>query len=121
MFAEFHDGLGENRSALEGTLVYPDGRQVSLNDEDFDMRATGEWTSPRTGITYPNGWEVVFPGEQIELAIVPLIRDQEMNVDFVYYEGATEVTGTMAGEPVEGIGFVELTGYGDREMAEYQR
>ena len=121
MFAEFHDGLGRNRSALEGTLVYPDGRQVSLNDEDFDMRATGEWTSPRTGITYPNGWEAVFPGEQIELTITPLIRDQEMDVDFVYYEGATEITGTMAGEPVQGIGFVELTGYGDREMAEYQR
>ncbi len=121
MFGEFHDGLGGNRSVYEGTLVYPDGRKVGLNDEDFDLRAMSEWTSPRTGITYPHGWEAVFPGEQIELTITPLIRDQEMDVDFVYYEGATEVAGTMAGEPVQGIGFVELTGYGDREMAEYQR
>jgi predicted secreted hydrolase len=121
MFAEFHDGAGGNRSAPEGTLVYPDGRQVSLNDGDFELRAIGEWTSSRTGITYPHGWEARFPEANIELTIMPMIEDQEMDVDFVYYEGATEIAGSMAGEQIEGIGFVELTGYGERELAEFQR
>lgn len=121
MFGEFHDGAGGNRFVYEGSLVYPDGRQVVLGDGDFDLRATSEWTSPDTGITYPSGWEAHFPQEEILLTITPLILDQEMDISFVYYEGATEVTGTIAGKELNGRGYVELTGYGDQELAEYQR
>lgn len=121
MFGEFHDGRGENRTVYEGSLVTPDGQHFSLGDGDFDLQTLGEWTSARTGITYPAGWEVNMPGHAIELSIQPLIPDQEMDVDFIYYEGATEVNGTMGGAPVAGRGFVELTGYGARDMEEFQR
>jgi predicted secreted hydrolase len=120
MFGEFHNGLGSARSVYAGTLAYPDGRQVKLEDADFDLETLGEWTSERTGVTYPAGWQVRFPSEGIELTIEPLIADQEMEVSFVYYEGATVVQGQVGGQPVEGVGYVELTGYSDVEGG-YQR
>lgn len=121
MFGEFHDGRGKKRTVYDGTLVTPDGRQFSLGFGDFELQALGEWTGPNTGITYPAGWEVGIPEHGISLNIQPLIPDQELDVNFVYYEGATEINGMMDGAPVQGRGFVELTGYGNREMEEFQR
>jgi predicted secreted hydrolase len=34
-----------------------------------------------------------------------------MDVSYIYWEGAVEVSGTNAGNPVSGVGFVEMTGY----------
>ena len=61
-----------------------------------------------------------FPNENIELEIEPLIPAQEMEVSFVYYEGATEVRAVVDGVEVSGRGYVELTGYSDRAGG-YQR
>lgn len=119
MFAEIRTRSGASQDIFEGTLSFPDGRQETILQEDFVLTATDEWTSPDTGITYPNGWQVRFPEYDIELTIQPLIADQEMDVAFTYYEGATVVRGTMAGEPVTGRGYVELTGYGD--TSDFQR
>jgi len=121
MFGEFHDGAGGKRTVYDGTLVTSDGRQFSLGSGDFELQSLDEWTSPNTGITYPAGWEVRIPEHEIMLTIQPLIPDQELDVTFVYYEGATEINGVMDGAPVQGRGFVELTGYGNREMEEFQR
>lgn len=112
MFGEFHDAAGGNRSIYEGTLAYANGDQFTLGDGDFTLEALDTWTSPRSGIEYPASWHITFPEHEIELAIKPLVADQEMTVTFVYYEGATEIMGTVRGEPVNGRGYVELTGYG---------
>jgi predicted secreted hydrolase len=45
------------------------------------------------------------------LEIVPLLPDQELNVSYAYWEGAVGITGERATSPVEGNGYVELTGY----------
>lgn len=120
MFAQIRSKSGQNQAIFEGTLLYPDGRQFVIHQDDFALTATGRWTSPTSGITYPSGWQVTFPAYDIALTIDPLIQDQEMDVTFVYYEGATRIEGRMAGEPVTGQGYVELTGYGDQQGA-YQR
>jgi predicted secreted hydrolase len=120
MFGEFHNGLGGERRVYAGTLAYPDGRQVKLEQGDFELQALGQWTSPTTGVTYPAGWHVRFPGEHIALEIEPLIPDQEMHVSFVYYEGAARVRALIDGAETPGRGYVELTGYSDRS-GEYQR
>ncbi len=99
----------------------PDGQHHSLGGGDFNLQTLGEWISPNTRIAYPAGWEVSMPAHAIQLSIEPLIPDQEMDVDFIYYEGATEINGAMDGAPVAGRGFVELTGYGVRDMEEFQR
>jgi predicted secreted hydrolase len=115
MFAQVRSRSGDAQDIFTGTLVYPDGRQAPIRPEDFVLTSTGEWTSPKTGITYPSGWQVTFPAYELQLTIDPLIQDQEMNVTFVYFEGATRLRGTMNGEPVEGRGYVELTGYGSTD------
>jgi predicted secreted hydrolase len=52
------------------------------------------------------------PAYNLDVEIIPLIRDQEMHVSYVYWEGAVKATGNMADAPVVGRGYVELTGYG---------
>ncbi len=113
MFAQVRSASGQPQDIFEGTLSYPDGRQVAILPADFTLTPTGQWSSPTTGIAYPSGWQVSFPAYAIELTIEPLIPDQEMTVAFVYYEGATTIHGTMEGAAVSGRGYVELTGYGN--------
>lgn len=112
MFAAIRTDTGQSQDVFEGTLVYPDGRQEIILPEDFELTPTGQWTSPETEITYPSGWEVLFPEFDIQLTISPLIPNQEMEVAFVYWEGASVINGSMQGQPVQGRGYVELTGYG---------
>ena len=101
-------------------LIWPDGAQQIVSEDDFELAPTGTWTSTRTGITYPSRWELRFPDLEIDLTITPLVADQEMDVSFVYWEGAIDVTGVMRGEAVTGRGYVELTGYGE-QSTQYQR
>lgn len=105
---------------VTGTLVWPDGRQQPVHGSDFHVEASGHWTSPKTGITYPSGWKLTLPALNIALDIQPLIPDQEMDVTFVYWEGAVNAKGTWQGAEVGGRGYVELTGYGDQGKG-YQR
>lgn len=105
---------------IKGTLIWPDGTQQMVTENDFVLTPTASWTSPRTGYTYPSSWTLTLPELGIDLRIDPLIEDQEMNVSFVYWEGAIDVVGTMQGEPVTGRGYAELTGYGEQSGA-YQR
>ena len=113
MFAEIRTKSGRSHDVFEGTLSFPDGRQLPIQPNDFTLTPTGQWTSPDSGTVYPSGWRVTFPAHEIELTIDPLIDEQEMDVAFSYYEGATIVRGTMNGEPVAGRGYVELTGYAE--------
>lgn len=105
---------------VAGTLAWPDGRQERITRQDFTVQPTGQWTSPHTRITYPSGWKISLPAQQLELTVQPLIQDQEMQVEFVYWEGAVNVSGSWQGQPVMGRGYVELTGYGEQSHA-YQR
>ncbi len=109
-----------SRPEVKGSLAWPDGSQQSVRGEDFTLTATGQWTSARTGITYPSGWQVTLPAQDATLTLKPLIPDQEMDVSFTYWEGAVDVSGTWGGESVSGQGYVELTGYGDQNGG-YQR
>ena len=111
MFAQIRSQTGVSATPFEGTLVAPDGSQRTLSPADFTLTPTGQWTSPRSGATYPSGWTVTFPDLAIDLTITPLFQDQEMDVAFTYWEGAVNATGTYDGAPVSGRGYVELTGY----------
>lgn len=117
MFAQLRNAAGDRVYTLGGSLAYTDGRLEKL--DTVELTVLDEWTSPRTQITYPAKWEISFPDQNIDLSIEPMIPDQEMDVSFIYYEGAINVTGTIDGTPTTGTGYVELTGYtGD---SQYQR
>ena len=94
-----------------GTLIAADGSTQQLGSDEVQIEVVSTWRSPTTGGQYPGRWRFSVPGEQLVLEIVPLIADQEMNVSFVYWEGAVRLEGESRGASVGGLGFVELTGY----------
>ena len=104
-----------------GTLVRPDGTSRYVARDEISVDAQGQWTSARTGATYPSGWRVRVSGAALDLVIVPTLRDQELDTrattGVVYWEGSQRVTGTRAGRPVTGKAYVELTGYADGATA----
>ena len=121
MFAQIRTADGGVIDEFDGTLVLPDGSQESLTSLDVHLTVLDQWTSPYSGATYPSAWNLGIPRHGIELEVKPLIEDQEMKVGYVYWEGAIDAVGTMMGEDVSGNGYVELTGYGNEELADYQR
>jgi len=101
---------------IYGTYVHPDGRTEHLGPNGFTVEPTGSWTSPTTGAAYPSGWQVQVPSQGLDLVLTPTLEDQELDTrattGVVYWEGSQRVTGTRAGVPIAGDGYVELTGYG---------
>jgi predicted secreted hydrolase len=92
-------------------LIAPDGSPEPLQPGDFQIEALGNWRSPHTGAEYPMGWRIELPAHELELEITPYLRDQELNLTFIYWEGAVYLEGVHAGRSVSGAGYVELTGY----------
>jgi predicted secreted hydrolase len=62
------------------------------------------WRSPDSGGTYPARWRFAVPSAGLEIEIEPLVADQEMDVSFVYWEGAVRLAGTAGGAPLAGVG-----------------
>lgn len=97
-----------------GTIVDADGTYRHLKLDAFQVRPTGSWKSPRSGATYPAGWEIRVPAESLELRLSPTVADQELVTEATgvsYWEGSCRVTGRDRGKPVGGVAYVELTGY----------
>lgn len=98
-----------------GTLVDPQGGPRHLKLGDFQVEATGTWTSPRSGAVYPAGWRLSLPGAGYTLTLTPSVVDQELvtaaSTRVTYWEGSVRVTGEQRGQKISGQGYVELTGY----------
>ena len=90
-----------------GTLIEKDGTAVTLDASQFSIKALDTWQSPETQVVYPSKWRVSVPEYAIDLTVTPYQPDQELNLSFVYWEGAVGISGGTA----SGSGYVELTGY----------
>ena len=99
------------KNFLYGTYVAPDGLTTQLGRSGFTIDSTQNWTSPVTGVVYPAGWRLSIPKEGLELMLTPLLHAQEQNTSFTYWEGAVSVQGAKYDQPMQGHGYVELTGY----------
>lgn len=102
---------GEVDGFSSGTLIGVDGSTRSLTKEDFEIETSSTWKSADSGGKYPSGWQISIPSAGLTLNVQPKLRDQELQVSFIYWEGAVGVTGERDGKPVRGNGYVELTGY----------
>lgn len=94
-----------------GTLIAPDGSTTQLSREDFAIETHDTWQSPHSDAVYPMGWTLHIPRADLELELSPYMRDQELNLSTIYWEGAVSITGTHNGLKVNGDGYVEMTGY----------
>jgi predicted secreted hydrolase len=114
------DGRVDPRSS--GTLVARDGRSRALDAGAFALDAGRRWRSRETRGEYPVEWHIRVPGEQMDLRVRAVLDAQEMTGEvsgISYWEGAIEVTGTRAGRPVTGRGYLEMTGYSGRAMGDF--
>jgi predicted secreted hydrolase len=68
-----------------------------------------------SGASYPSGWRIKIPKDQIDLLLTPVSKDQELITEastrITYWEGSVRVEGKYGSRAVKGLGYVELTGY----------
>lgn len=102
-----------------GAVIDPEGNVQRLTREDFSIEVLETWQSPVSGGEYPAGWRVAIPSEEISLEIQPLLADQELDLQYTYWEGAVRVTGSANGQTVTGFGYVEMTGYAGTMAGEF--
>lgn len=101
-----------------GTFIDRDGRGHHLAIGDFTLEPTSYWTSHTSKARYPQRWRLTIPPQQLSLELVPRMAEQELSTtgstQVTYWEGAIEAHGTTQGRPVQGKGYMELTGYAER-------
>jgi predicted secreted hydrolase len=111
MYYQLRNKAGSLEEATSGSIILEDGTVVPLTLDEVQVEVLDSWTSPKTGSSYPSGWRLRVPSQEIELTVTPITPNQELNVSVIYWEGAVMVEGTIAGEAITGRGYVELTGY----------
>ncbi len=103
----------ENKGESYASITGPDGKTNNLGADDFSVKILGEWKSPKSGCTYPSGWQVNVGDE--EWIVEPMVKDQELQAEHhfwvgpKYWEGASSVSSVEGAEI--GKAYVELNGY----------
>jgi predicted secreted hydrolase len=99
-----------------GTLVAADGSARHLDKTAFAVTILDRWKSPHSGGDYPAEWRIELPAEGLTIHLVPTLADQELDTRAssgnFYWEGEVSVDAIgRGGQPLKGVGYVELTGY----------
>ena len=98
-----------------GSFIETDGSVRPLTRGEFAIDPVGRWRSPRSDATYPMGWDIAVPSLGIRARVDPELRDQELvttsSTGVTYWEGAVRASGSRHGNPLDGLGYVEMTGY----------
>jgi predicted secreted hydrolase len=120
MLFMLRDALG-SASPAYGTLVDAAGNTTTIGPNLVRVGATGSWVSPHTGSSYPSGWSIELPDRDLHLTITPVQLDQELDTRAstgqIYWEGEVTIDGQNRGKPLDGKGYVELTGYAQPRVA----
>jgi predicted secreted hydrolase len=115
MFYQMRHKDGKTDPCSSGTIIFPDGNHQHLPLKDFEIKFLDQWKSRKSGAIYPSKWSLKVPTSRIELLLVPTVKDQELitqeSTRVTYWEGSVRVEGTYQGNPIKGMGYVELTGY----------
>ena len=106
---------GTLNPASSGTYVLPSGQTRHLSRGDVRIEPLSHWTSPHSGARYPVRWQVAVVPLDLELTVTANLDDQEMrtpnSTNVVYWEGSVQAKGTRSEKAIDGVGYVELTGY----------
>lgn len=101
--------------ASSGTWVASDGTSRPLSRDEFSVEVLDTWKSPHSGAVYPSRWRLRVPPYDLDVVVSPNLADQEMrtfmSTEVTYWEGSVTIRGTRNAKPVDGQGYVELTGY----------
>lgn len=102
------DGTADEHSA--GTWIDAAGQATHLRHDDVDIEVHDYWESAE-GDSYPAKWTISVPKLDLQLEVLPALRNQELITTVRYWEGAVDIMGTSGANIVSGRGYVELTGY----------
>ncbi len=101
-----------------GTYVDANGDQTILSENDVKATPLGHWHSDVTGGDYPQNWNFQAPSLGLNVDLVTKVADQEMpNLMWNYWEGSVRIDGIKNDAPIDGLGYVELSGYAGRPIA----
>ncbi len=100
-----------------GTIIEPDGTARHLPADAFILTPLRYWKSKKSGADYPVAWRIEIPAERLTLESEPLLDDQELitsrSTRVAYWEGASRFRGKQDGNPIQGKGYIEMTGYAE--------
>jgi predicted secreted hydrolase len=103
-----HGGIDSHSN---GKWIATDGATTDLAVNEFQLNSEKYWMSPISKANYPVEWKLTIPKLNLDLEVTPAVEGQELNVAVVYWEGSIRVKGRREGKPVDGVGYMELTGY----------
>jgi predicted secreted hydrolase len=107
------DGSIDPNSA--GTFIDAGGVAHHLGVSDFRLTPSSLWRSPASGARYPLRWTIEVPSLALRLDATTPLESQELTASTpyapTYWEGTVDYTGTRAGRPIRGLGYLEMTGY----------
>jgi predicted secreted hydrolase len=121
MIYHLREGDGGTHPRSEGVWVEPGGDAKRVSGDEVRVDVLEEWRSLLDGSRYPGRWHLSIPSLDLKLEVRPLIPNQEMELSVRYWEGAVRAEGSRGGKPVNGKGYVELTGYSSQEGADAGR
>lgn len=102
-------------SFSSGSYVDARGESHFLSSTDFTLSPGETWRSPASRAQYPIAWRISIPCLQLELSARTDLKNQELfskeTVTPTYWEGAVTYDGRIHSQPVQGVGYLEMTGY----------
>ena len=75
---------------------------------DFELQRLSFVYMPDQQRCYAQSWRLTSPLNDVDLLITTGYSDSEVQMPFRFYEGSTQITGTVNGQAVTGVGFAEL-------------
>src|SRR5665213_1092911 len=75
---------------------------------DFKIERLGFNWMPDSQMCYSNKWRLTSDVNKIDLTFSTKNNNNEVQSPFRFFEGATDISGTVNGAPVTGFGFAEL-------------
>ena len=104
-------------SVSGGTFVDPEGRTRAIGKDEITVTPLDTWKSPHSKAVYPSRWRLRVLPYSLDLFISSNLADQEMHTfestGVTYWEGSVSIRGTKNENPINGRGYVELTGYAE--------
>jgi predicted secreted hydrolase len=107
---------GKRDPTTMGTYVSPSGQITHLKGGQITLTPGKTWHSEASNTDYPIEWKIGISSLNLSLKMTTPLPQQEMvsprNVGSItYWEGASRFDGSLKGEPINGVGYVEMTGY----------
>ena len=107
--------FGDETLIYGGSYFDENGELLTLKKDDITFEEQDYWVSMRSKAKYPIKWKIKVKPLDAEFTVEARIPDQELGLSFTplhklyYWEGMCSVKGSMAGKPVAGKSYIELT------------